>query len=211
MQFETILFDMDGTLIDTNELIIESFKHTFREYGLTFSRDDMESFNGPPLVDTFQKILPEKADDMIQTYRKHNFANHAAYVKAFPYTREVVEQLQRQHVKMAIVSTKLRKSIRLGLKHAQLDDLFTTIIGLDDVTHAKPDPEPVQKAMKVLNASKESTLMVGDNYHDIEAGQRAGIKTAGVAWSRKGSAFLKSYRPTYMLDDLRDILNIMDG
>src|SRR5699024_6781663 len=199
MQFETILFDMDGTLIDTNELIIESFKHTFREYGLTFSRDDMESFNGPPLVDTFQKILPEKADDMIQTYRKHNFANHAAYVKAFPYTREVVEQLQRQHVKMAIVSTKLRKSIRLGLKHAQLDDLFTTIIGLDDVTHAKPDPEPVQKAMKVLNASKDSTLMVGDNYHDIEAGQRAGIKTAGVAWSRKGSAFLKSYRPTYKI------------
>src|SRR5699024_5291057 len=158
MQLETILFDLDGTLVDTNELIIESFKHTFREYGLTFTRDEIERFNGPPLVDTFKSILPEQAEEMIQTYRKHNFANHEAFVKAFPYVREVVEHLQNKNIKTAIVSTKLRQSIHLGLKYAGLEDFFKTIIGHNDVTHAKPDPEPVQLAMNLLDARKETTL-----------------------------------------------------
>jgi|SRR5699024_4627115 len=210
MHIESILFDMDGTLIDTNELIIESFKHTFHEYGLTFTREEMNRFNGPPLVDTFGSILPDKADEMIQTYRKHNFANHETYVKAFPHVGEVIQRLQEKNVNMAVVSTKVRKSIQLGLRHAGLDDLFTTIVGLDDVAHAKPHPESVQLAMNLLDADKETTLMVGDNYHDIEAGQNAGIQTAGVAWSMKGKEFLQKYNQTYMLEDMRDILQLLE-
>lgn len=211
MQINSILFDMDGTLIDTNELIIESFKHTFQEYDLTFTREEIMPFNGPPLIDTFSSILPDKTDDMIQTYRKHNFANHAMYVKAFPYVREVIEKLQAENVKMAIVSTKVRNSIQLGLKDAGLEDLFTTIVGLDDVKHAKPHPESIYQAMEIIGAEKETTLMIGDNYHDIEAGQNAGIRTAGVAWSMKDSAFLQAYHPTYMLEDMRDILKLTEN
>lgn len=210
MHLDSILFDLDGTLIDTNELIIESFKYTFEEYGLTFTREEMSHFNGPPLVDTFHHILPDKADEMIQTYRKHNFANHAKYVKAFPYVREVVQQLQEKNVKVAVVSTKVQKSIRLGLEHAGLDDLFSTIVGLDDVTYAKPDPESIQQAMRLIGADEETTLMVGDNYHDIEAGHNAGIQTAGVSWSMKGKEFLSGYNPTYMLEDMRDILTLVE-
>lgn len=210
MHLESILFDMDGTLIDTNELINESFRHTFQEYCLTYTREEMLLFNGPPLTETFNNIFPDKADEMIQTYRKHNFANHARYVKAFPHVREVVQRLQKQNIKMAVVSTKLRESIQLGLAHAGLDDLFTTIVGLDDVTHAKPHPESIYRAMAMLDADWETTLMVGDNYHDIEAGQNAGIRSAGVAWSMKGKEFLQKYHPTYILEDMWDILKIAE-
>lgn len=211
MSIKSILFDMDGTLIDTNELIMESFKHTFRMYGLTFTQEEMLQFNGPPLIDTFTSILPDEAEDMIHTYRKHNLANHAKYVRSFPYVREVIEELQIKNVKMAIVSTKLRSSIQLGLKDSGLDDLFTTRIGLDDVNHAKPHPEPIHIAMERIGADKETTLMVGDNHHDIEAGQNAGVQTAGVAWSMKGRAFLQAYHPTYMLEDMRDLLKLTEN
>lgn len=209
MHIESILFDMDGTLIDTNKLIMESFKHTFHEYGLTYSYEEMLGFNGPPLIDTFKKALPEKAEEMVQTYREHNNAYHDMYVTAFPHVREVILQLQEQNINMAVVSSKMKQSVRQGLKHTGLDDLFTTIVTVDDVTHAKPHPESLYKAIRLLETEKESTLMVGDNYHDIEAGHNAGTQTAGVAWSMKGKAFLQNCHPTYMLDDMRDILQLV--
>lgn len=206
MRLETILFDMDGTLIDTNELIMESFKHTFSEYGLSYTRDEMIAFNGPPLIDTFQAIRPDKAQEMVEIFRKHNRAFHTAYVKAFPYVREVVQKLQVKKIAMAVVSSKMESSIRLGLRDAGLLDLFTTFVGVDDISHAKPHPESIDKAIALLDAKKASTLMIGDNYHDIEAGQKAGVRTAGVSWSMKGKAFLEQYQPTFMLDDMRDLL-----
>lgn len=88
---------------------------------------------------------------------------------------------------------------------------FDTIVTLDDVTHAKPHPEPVIKAMQLIGAKPETTLMVGDNYHDIEAGKRAGVKTAGVDWSHKGREFLEGYNPTYMIDDMLELLELIGG
>src|SRR5699024_7921958 len=147
--------------------------------------------NGPPLIDTFNSILPDEAEDMVHTYRKHNLANHAKYVRSFPYVREVIEELQIKNVKMAIVSTKLRSSIQLGLSDPGLDDLFTARIGLDDVNQAKPHPESIHIATERIGADNETTLMVGDNQHGIQAGQKAGVQTAGVAWSMKRRAFLQ--------------------
>lgn len=209
MRLKTILFDMDGTLIDTNELIMQSFTHTFQEFGLTYTRDEMTTFNGPPLIDTFQTILPDKAEAMVETFRRHNQAFHDMHVKAFPHVREVVLKLQEQEMAMAVVSSKMQESIQLGLEHAGLLDLFTTIIGVDDTTHAKPHPESLFKAMQFLDAEKDTTLMIGDNYHDIEAGKNAGVLTAGVAWSMKGKPFLEQYHPTFMLDDMRDLLALV--
>ncbi|GGK07050.1 hypothetical protein GCM10007063_31950 [Lentibacillus kapialis] len=96
----------------------------------------------------------------------------------------------------------------MGLRVTKLNYYFDTIITLDDVSHAKPHPEPVIKAMNAMSANAQSTLMVGDNSHDIEAGKHAGVKTAGVAWSLKGRDKLLAYRPSYMLEDMQDLLEI---
>ncbi|WP_042222507.1 pyrophosphatase PpaX [Oceanobacillus manasiensis] len=210
MSIRTILFDLDGTLIDTNELIIASFQYTFSHYGMDYEREEIIQFNGPPLVDTFKNISPELAEDMVKTYREHNLAAHDSYVTAFPHVKETIESLKKQGIQLGIVSTKMRKGVKMGLALTGLDTYMDTIITLDDVTHAKPHPEPVLKGVQELGADLQTTLMVGDNSHDIESGHKAGVKTAGVAWSGKGSSFLEGYNPTYMLKDIRDLLQLTE-
>ncbi|MCG3420544.1 pyrophosphatase PpaX [Oceanobacillus jordanicus] len=210
MSIRTILFDLDGTLIDTNELIIASFMHTFSHYGMTYTREEVVQFNGPPLLDTFQKIAPDLAEEMVKTYRAHNLTVHDSYVTAFPHVTETIAALKEQGLKLGIVSTKMRKGVNMGLTLTGLATYMDTIITLDDVTQAKPHPEPVLKAVQALGADLETTLMVGDNYHDIESGKNAGVKTAGVAWSDKGSSFLEGFYPTYMLKDMRDLLQLTE-
>ncbi|MCJ0932981.1 pyrophosphatase PpaX [Virgibacillus halodenitrificans] len=208
MNIVTILFDLDGTLIDTNELITASFEHTFKKHNLSFTKEEIMGFNGPPLLDTFHNIDPERADVLVKTYREHNLAEHDRYVKAFPYAVETIQKLKNSGKKVGIVSTKMAKSVHMGLTLTGLEPLFNTIITYDDVQHAKPHPEPVIKAMKELDADGASTLMVGDNYHDIVAGKNAGVQTAGVSWAHKGRDSLLAYKPTYMLEDMRDLLKI---
>ena len=210
MNIHTILFDLDGTLIDTNELINESFRHTFKQFGLEYTHEEILAFNGPPLQVTFEKIDLDKAEAMISTYRKHNLAHHDSYVKAFPNVKDTLELLKESGLKLGIVTTKMRKTAIRGMKLTGIYDYFDTIIGLDDITNAKPHPEPVLTAMKYLNADPETTLMIGDNSHDIESGQNAGVKTAGVSWSLKGEEALRKYNPTYMLQDMKDLIEIIE-
>ncbi|WP_217588569.1 pyrophosphatase PpaX [Lentibacillus saliphilus] len=209
MSIRTILFDLDGTLIDTNELIIQSFLHTFNHYGYSFTKEDILSFNGPPLEETFEKIAPGRSADLIATYRAHNFAHHEQYVKPFPHVVDVLHTLKEAGFALGIVTTKMRQGVDLGLEVTGLKDMFNTIVTLDDVTQPKPHPEPVLKAMTELGGDPATTIMIGDNYHDIEAGHRAHVLTAGVAWTGKGEATLHSYEPTYMLQSMTDLLSIV--
>jgi len=209
MTIKTILFDLDGTLIDSNELIEKSFEYTFRQFGYTFSREEILQFNGPPLTETFTKINPELADEMLQTYRNHNMENHDEYVKLFPNVKETLDILKDYGIKMGVVSAKVHDGVRQGLEVTGIAPYFDTVIGVDDVENSKPHPEPVLKGMSDLKANTESSLMVGDNYHDIEAGKNAGIKTAAVAWSLKGVEYLLQFDPTYIVHHMSDLLSIV--
>ena len=210
MKIETILFDLDGTLIDTNELIIASFTHTVEKFGdRPYTREEILDFIGPPLVDSLTLVNPNKIDDMVTAYREHNYANHEKYVKAYPDVVETIKKLKTKGYKMGIVTTKIHHTAELGLKIAGMEGIFDVIIGLDDVENAKPHPEPVLSAIDQLKANPMTTLMVGDNYHDIEAGQNAGVQTAGVAWAIKGRESLEKYRPDYMLENISDLFEII--
>lgn len=209
MNIRTILFDLDGTLIDTNELISASFAYTFEKYGLAFTDEELLQFNGPPLVDTFRSFLPEQVDKMVATYRKHNMDHHDMYVRAFPQVKSTLQTLQDKGIQIAVVTSKMHKVARHGIEFTELDPYVEYLIALDDVDNAKPHPESVIKAMELLDADPKTTLMVGDNYQDIEAGHNAGIRTAGVEWSHKGKEFLETYKPTYMLADMRDLLELI--
>lgn len=209
MSIKTILFDFDGTLIDTNDLIYESFMHTFEQYGYSFTKEEILQFNGPPLQKTFSTIDPQLAEEMIRTYRAHNNEHHDEYVSLFPNVRETLDVLKDEGFKLAIVSAKMRDGVNQGLKATNIGNYFDTIISIDNVSNPKPHPESVYKALDNLYAKPEEAIMIGDNYHDIEAGNNAGTKTAGVAWSTKGVAYLQRYNPTYMLNDMTDLLKII--
>lgn len=209
-QINTVLFDLDGTLLDTNELIISSFLHTLGHYYPDrYKREDVIPFLGPTLTETFGAINPEKVDEMVTTYREFNISNHDLLVKEFEGVYETVRTLKDSGVKMAIVSTKVLNVIEKGLKLAKLDPFFDVVIALDHVKKAKPDPEPIQKALELLNSKPEEAIMVGDNFHDILGGKNAGTKTAAVAWSMKGKDYLMDFSPDYMLEKMTDLLEII--
>ncbi|RCW67063.1 pyrophosphatase PpaX [Saliterribacillus persicus] len=210
MQIETILFDLDGTLIDTNELIIASFTHTLEQFSdKSYTREEIMDFIGPPLVDSLKKIDPNRIEEMMEAYRVHNYANHEKYVKAYPTVVDTMIALKEAGFKLGIVTTKLNHAAQLGLELSGMKNIFDSLIGLDDVTHAKPHPEPILTAMGELKANPMTTLMVGDNYHDIEAGHNAGVKTAGVAWTIKGREVLEAHDPDFMLEEMSDLLQIV--
>ncbi|HJV16545.1 MAG TPA: pyrophosphatase PpaX [Bacillales bacterium] len=206
----TILFDLDGTLIDTNDLIIASFLHTFEKfYPGKYNREDVLPFIGPSLKESFGGIDPERAEEMTRVYRTYNLANHDLLIKEFDGVLETMQSLKENGFNIAIVSTKIYATVLLGLKVTKLDSFFDVIVALDHVTKEKPDPEPIYLALEQLGSTPEETIMVGDNYHDILAGKNAGTKTAGVAWSAKGRDYIAKYEPDYLLENMKDLLTIL--
>lgn len=208
----TLLFDFDGTLLDTNELIIQTFQTVLnKHYPGKYTREDILPFLGPTLKETFESVDPVKSEQLIDEYRTWNLANHGAFVSEFDGVSETLVQLKNAGFKMAIVSTKRNDTIMKGLRLMPAGNVFDTIVGLDDVQHAKPNPEPLLLAMKRLDSTPEETMMIGDNIHDILGGKNAGVRTAGVAWSVKGEKYIREQEPDYVLQHISDLLTITGG
>jgi pyrophosphatase PpaX len=206
----TILFDLDGTLIDTNELIISTYLHTLEKYFPgKYGREDVLPFLGPTLHDVFGKMDPDRVEEMVLEYRTYNLANHDALVKEFVGVMETIETLKKKGYKLAIVTTKREDVAFKGLRLMKLDPYFDVMIAYDHVEKVKPDPEPIYLALEKLGSKPEEALMVGDNFHDVLAGKNAGTKTAGVAWSIKGREYLAKYEPDFMLENMTDLLRIL--
>lgn len=208
----TLLFDFDGTLLDTNELIVQTFQTVLdAHYPGKYERVDIIPFLGPTLKETMDIVDPAKSAQLISEYREWNFANHDLLATEFDGVSETLRQLKSNGMKMAIVSTKRNNMIMKGLELISAKNVFDTVIGLDDVQNAKPDPEPLLLAMERLNSTPEETLMIGDNSHDIHGGKNAGVRTAGVAWSLKGEQFMRDLEPDFMLHHISDLLEIIAG
>lgn len=207
----TLLFDLDGTLINTNELIIETFKKTLAEFlpERSFSREEILQFIGPPLTETFANLAPERVEEMIAFYREFNIAHHDDLVLEYDGVYEAIRALYEEDYKLAVVSTKMYDVIMKGLKLTGLDKYFQVVIGLDQVKEAKPDPEGIEMALALLGSEASEAIMVGDNFHDIYAGKNAGTKTAAVSWCIKGPDYLTQFEPDYMLKTMGDLLEIV--
>ncbi|WP_066290556.1 pyrophosphatase PpaX [Bacillus sp. FJAT-29937] len=209
-QINTILFDLDGTLIDTNELIISSFLHVLGSYYPDrYKREDVLPFMGPTLRETFETVNPEKVEEMIEAYKSFNITNHDLLVKEFPGVFETIRALKEAGYKIGIVTTKGMITVKMGLALTKLDQFFDVVVALDHVQNPKPDPEPIFKALEQLGAKPEEAMMVGDNSHDILGGKNAGTQTVAVSWSLKGRQFLEGFNPDYMIDHMEDLLDIL--
>ncbi|RSK28568.1 pyrophosphatase PpaX [Bacillus sp. HMF5848] len=211
MTYNTILFDLDGTLINTNELIIQSFEHTLKTYGFhDHSREDILQFIGPTLAQTFGKMNKEQAEEMIDTYRTFNISKHDELVEQYEGVFETVQALHEKGYKLGIVTSKQRTTVEMGLKLTKLDQFFDVVVTADDVVEPKPAAEPIEKALVALEAKASEAIMVGDNHHDVVSGQNAGVATVAVSWTLKGAEYLKQYNPDYLIDHMSELLKIVE-
>src|SRR5690606_13591580 len=167
-EINALLFDFDGTLLDTNELIIQTFISVLGEhFPGRFEREDILHFIGPSLKQTFDSIDADRTAELTEQYLAINKQMHDELVTEYDGVTETLRLLKAQGLKLAIVSTKRSANIKHGLKLMGIERVFDEIISLDEVQNPKPDPEPILLALEKLAASKEEALMIGDNSHDI--------------------------------------------
>jgi pyrophosphatase PpaX len=140
----TLLFDFDGTLLDTNELIIQTFLSVLgKRYPGRFTKEDVLHFIGPSLKQTFDSIDETLTEELIKEYRAWNIEMHDQMVVEFDGVADTLRILKARGIKMAIVSTKKTGYYSAGLKLMGIEDIFEVVIALDDVVNPKPDPEPI--------------------------------------------------------------------
>jgi len=209
---ECVLFDLDGTIVDTNELIINSFMHALKQNGLpSLSREQIIPFMGTTLQQQMQVFSGlQNISGLEQAYRSYNYEHHDSLIQAFPHVNETMEELRRRGIKMGIVTTKIRPTTLRALEMFDLLQYMDTIVTVNDVTEPKPHPEPVLTAVRNLGVDLRRTLMVGDSAVDIQSAKAAGVYAAGVAWSLKGEAVLRKYEPDYIIHDMRDLYDIVE-
>lgn len=209
-----LLFDFDGTVMDTQSLILATYTEVFKinkpEYTLT--EEDLYSFLGPTLYDSFERFFPkEQVEDLVAQYRKINIELHDQYVKPMDHMIEVLDELKAEGYTMGLVSSKLQEPILYALEMKQMSDYFEVVYGLDDYEKVKPDPDGILKAMKDNFYDRSSFIYLGDTATDIEAGRRAGAYTIGYVFDEKRRKDLEDSNPNVIIDDWRELKEILKG
>jgi pyrophosphatase PpaX len=208
---DTILFDLDGTLLDTNELIIQSFHHAMKAHKLApVLREDIIGQMGKPLYEQialFSKLT--EVDRIVGSYREFNLSKHDEMVFIFPHVKETLAALHEQGIKLGVVTSKVRLTVSRGLELFDLMPYLSAVVTSDDVSQPKPHPESVLLALSRLDAKADNAIMVGDSQYDLLAAHGAGVRSAGVAWSLQGEAVLSQFNPTYIIKDMLDLLGIV--
>lgn len=209
-RYDTILFDLDGTLLNTKDLIYRSFIHTFEHFrpDHVLSNEELDSFFGPSLRQTFSRYSEDEQEiqDMIAYYRAYNVQMHDELVTAFPGAKSLIRSLARKGYKLGVVSSKKTDLVEHGLELFGMLDKIRIVIGEEDVAKPKPDPEGILRAMEVLGSKR--AIYVGDGVGDIEAGKNAHIDTIGVLYSDRKEKIIAA-EPTYTIQNLSDILLIL--
>lgn len=212
VRYPTILFDFDGTLVDSIELILASYRHTLRVHRGETPPDSvwLEGL-GMPLRVQFRTWTddPAEIEAMIATYREWNYAHHDDMVEPYPLAVETVRELKTKGARLGIVSSKSRRGIDRGLTLCGFDGLFDGMMTSDDLEASKPDPAPVLAMLAQLGASAAEALMVGDSPHDIAAGRDAGTRTAACLWGPFSRDRLSEEKPDYWLDSFEDLAEVV--
>jgi pyrophosphatase PpaX len=180
-----LLFDLDGTLIDSIELIMSSMHHAFDGYAARVPTDDeWRALIGRPLTDSFREFVRDESEiqRLIGRYREHQLAHHDRLVRPYEGILEAIRAFADAGHPMALVTSKADWLAERALRHVGLDVAIPVVVGCDTCTRHKPHPEPVQRALALLGALPHDSIFVGDSPHDIEAGRAAGVYTIGVTW-----------------------------
>jgi pyrophosphatase PpaX len=208
VRYPTVLFDFDGTLVDSVELILESYRHTMRVHrGATPPDSVWLEGLGTPLKVQFRSFTddPDELAAMIATYREWNLANHDRMVRPFPGAVDACVVLRSRGARLGIVTSKNLGGLKRGLTLCGFDGLFEAFVTADSMEQSKPDAAPVLAAVAQLGGEPSSTLMVGDSPHDITAGRAAGASTAACLWGPFDRGRLAREQPDFWLASFADL------
>ncbi len=205
---ELVLFDLDGTLIDTIDLIYLSFKHaTTIVLNEDLSREKLLRNIGRPLLDQMKVFSEEKKEDLMSTYHEYNFKNHDRMVSAYPGVPKVLGELSKSS-RIGVVTSKRRDLALRGIELCGLSGYIEKVVAMEDTTEHKPGPAPVLLALKEFDIKKEKSIFIGDSPFDIQAGEAAGVEAVGVTWGPFSKKELLKNKPDHIIDQIEELLKI---
>jgi len=210
--WDAVLFDLDGTLADTVEMILLCYRHTMRAHlGRELPDSRWLATIGTPLRDQLREFARTdgEARAMLDTYVAHQDEIHDRHIRAFPGAVETVEAFSRAGMPLAVVTSKQRRAAHRTLEGCGLDHAFETVVTCTDVRKAKPHPEPVLRALDHLGMrDPRRVLFVGDSPYDVRAGRGAGTRTAGALWGPYPREALEAVEPDFLVEDVQEVAGL---
>lgn len=211
--YNTILFDFDGTLMNTNEVIIQSWQHTFRMVeGKERPVEEIIRTFGEPLGITMGKVLPHiPVEEGVEIYRSFHRENFGDLIKLFPGVKELLSDLKQERYMLGLVTSRLAATTYEGMEKYGIQNYFDCIITADDTKKHKPDPEPLNIALERLDAGPKEALFIGDSMFDIHCARNAGVKSVLVGWALAVTEEEKSgpQGPDYVIQRTDDLWNLL--
>jgi len=223
-QTRAILFDLDGTLIDSTDLILQCFQYSWETVcGYYHSREALVQTFGTPLRAAMHRLLLaskngdhsaegdiDLVDQLLAEYRSYNVTNHDLLARPFEGTGEVLAELRRRGYLIAVVTSKSRELGLRGLRLCALDGLIDSAIFLEDTDVHKPHPEPILAALQRLGEPSHAAVYVGDSRHDIVAARAAGVRTVAALWGPSPRSELERERPDFTAEAINNLLEIFN-
>jgi len=212
MRFPVVLFDLDGTVIDSGPMIVASMKHAAKT---VLGRDIPEqvltaAVGGPGLVAQMRALDPRRVDELVAAYREHNEPLHEE-LEAFWEVVEVLPRLRAEGRRLGIVTAKRHATVKLAFDRLPgLEDNFDVVVGAEDTERHKPDPEPILAALERLGAPADQAAYVGDSPYDVRAAKAAGVYAVAVAWGGIHSAeILRQEGPDAFAERAEELLGVL--
>ncbi len=208
-----VILDFDGTIADTRPVILNTFHRTLDAMNLPqHSDDEIAATIGLPLIKAFPTLEPmnkEMAAVCTATYRRiFEDVNAEIGVPMFPHVADTLRQMHDKGCILTIATSRGYKSAAEFIRNFHLDDIITFIIAAEDVKHAKPDAEPVEKTLKHYGLKPEDAVVIGDTHFDILMGRNAGCATIGVTYGNGSRESLVEAGADYVVDDFAETLLI---
>ena len=207
-----MLFDLDGTLLDSIPLILSSFRHaTETVLGQALPDEVMLHNVGVPLATQMRQLAPDHAEELLRVYRAHNAEHHDTSVAAYPGVAEALSKLQSAGYPMAVVTSKMGPLARRGLELFGLDSYMSAVVGCEDTQTHKPDPEPLRVAAELLGVPLEACAYVGDSEHDMAAALAGGAVAIAALWGPFEPERVLAPGPDYALPEIGRLPELLAG
>lgn len=219
---KAVLFDFDGTLVDTTELIYQSLRHASNEVlGHEPTRETLMAYVGQPLPDQMAALVEKEyngeadadglVEELLKSYRLHNEEHHETLIRKFPDVEKSLARLQQADVKIAVVTSKRRRSVEMAIDtFPELGRVTDHFVTMEDTEEHKPKPAPLLKGLELLgDIPLAEAAYVGDSPHDVEAARAAGLTSVGVSWGAFSEEDLQSAKPDHLVGDLDSAVKIL--
>jgi pyrophosphatase PpaX len=205
--FDPVLFDLDGTVVDTVELIVESFRHATRTVlGRELPDEHILAGVGQPLRAQMERLSAAHAQELYDVYREYNHRRHDELIRGYEGVEEVLRELRAGGRRLGIVTSKSRDTTQMAFRAVGLAEHFDAVVTATDTDEHKPAPAPLLLCLDLLGASAARAIYVGDSPYDVRAGAAAGMATAAVAWGVFGRESLLEARPDFWVERPADLI-----